>query len=214
MSVFLSHRTWVTMRHVELKSTRETIDTELHLMQRFADGDDGVVDEILNRIQPRVEKTASFLAKDIFEREDIIQSTLIHVLNAAGQFRGESSLSYWVDRITVYTALKGLEKRKRRTHLLQRFWMPEPEVSPLDDQVDLDRMKNALQAQLGSMRSEHRVILVLHYLHGYKINEIAELTDSKINTVRGRLRNALKKIRIQVKNDPVLKHWVEQAGDV
>ena len=191
-------------------------NAELELMQQFASGDDSVGDEILRRIQPRVEKTASFLVMDPFDCEEIVQNTLVRVLNSAGQFRGESSLMYWVDRITVCAASRFFEKRDRRRRIAERFWVPPRDcrAGAADDNVDLRRMKDALLVRLNTLRSEQRAVLMLHYLYGYQISEIAELTQVKLNTARGRLRLALKKIRKLVKDDPVLKHWVDEAGSI
>ena len=200
------------MTLMETPNPKENAQSELVLMHQFAAGDNAAGDEILRRIQPRVEKTACFLSVNPFEREEIVQNALIRILNSAGQFRGESSLAWWADRITVYTASKKFEKRDRRARLTEQFWSPGIEIRSIDDAVDLERMKHALQEQLATLPDDQRIALVLHYLHGYQVNEIAALTEVKLNTARGRLRMALKKIRKLVRNDPVLKEWLNEAG--
>ena len=52
--------------------------------------------------------------------------------------------------------------------------------------------------------------MVLHYLYDYEVSEIADITESNINTVRGRLRRGLRKIREAVLADPVLQEWIEE----
>ena len=205
---------WMMMIPEEKSKPAENAQGELALMHQFAAGDNSAGEEILRRIQPRVEKAACFLSVNPFEREEIVQNALIRILNSAGQFRGESSLAWWADRITVFTAAKSFEKRDRRSRLTEQFWGPGVEVRAIDDEVDLERMKHALQKQLSTLPDDQRMVLVLHYLHGYQVNEIASLTGVKLNTARGRLRMALKKIRRLVHSDPVLKDWLNEAGQL
>lgn len=184
-------------------------ESEQALVQAAVEGDHAALRKLLQQVLPRLKRTATFLSVDESEREEIIQNALIEMVKSIGAYRGDCSLNYWVDRVTVFTATKQIDKTVRRRRIQEKTWFPPVELRSVEEEVDLDRMRNRLCDHLETLKSHERVPLVLHYLHGYKVEEIAALTNVKLNTIRGRLRSALKKIRKRVVADPVLSSWVK-----
>jgi len=166
--------------------------------------------ELLSRILPRVRKTSAWLSNNEYDRDEIIQLALVQIIQSSGSFKGESSLLFWVDRITIYTAAKLFEKRDRRKKITERVWNPELDIANIEEQAALSIMKKQLSMQLETLPKKQHIPVILHYLYGYSVSEIASITDSKINTVRGRLRNGLKKIRKQILEDPLLCEWIKR----
>lgn len=199
------------MKHAIAVTQRNPIGIEdAQLTQLCAQGDERATRELLSRAIPRVRKTVRFLSSSEFDREDILQNTLIAIVKSVGSFRAESSLLYWVDRVTVFTAAKALEKTNRREAILSRTWFGAQEVESAEDKIDTSRMKQRLGEILSELNPTNRIPVVLHYMHGYKVDEIAKLCDLKKNTVRGRLRNGMKVVRTKALEDPLLKHWVSR----
>lgn len=178
------------------------------LIDQCVAGDERATRELLTRVIPRVRKTVQYLCGCAADREDIVQTALIEIVKSAKSFRAESSLLYWVDRVTVFTASKQFEKSNRREEIRNRTWVSALEVKSVEEQIDSERMKNRMSEIFGELNSSHRVPLVLHYLHGYKVDEIADISGLKRNTVRGRLRSGMKRVRKKVLEDPLLYEWV------
>jgi RNA polymerase sigma factor (sigma-70 family) len=71
-------------------------------------------------------------------------------------------------------------------------------------------VRRRLAEVIAALPKKQRIPLVLFYLHGYEIAEIAEMTGAKLNTVRGRLRYGRARIRKKVLADPDLRKWVQE----
>lgn len=60
---------------------------------------------------------------------------------------------------------------------------------------------NELEEKLRKLPSAHRLILYLYYYEGYKVSEIANMLRMNINTVKTRMRNARKRLKIEIGDD-------------
>ena len=89
-----------------------------------------------------------------------------------------------------------------------KFFEAPPVTMDVDDQVAEKELRERLIQALGKLGTAVRVPVALHYLHGYEVGEIADLMDMKFNTVKGRLRKGVAKLRKHVLADPALREWV------
>ena len=142
------------------------------------------------------------------------QLALIQILHSAGSFRGECTLKYWADRITIRTAMKQFRKRQRREKLSAEMHEPPPTVDDrgLDDQLANKQIRQKLTEMLQKLSKERRTAVVLHHVQGYGIAEIAEMTGAPVNTVRDRLRVGRKQLKKKILTDPSLKDWAAAVG--
>jgi RNA polymerase sigma-70 factor (ECF subfamily) len=184
---------------------------EIGLTRACAAGDVSAQRRLLGRVLDRVRSTTRYLAGPCTESEDLTQLVLIQIIHAAGSFRGESSLDYWVDRVTVQTAAKYFEKKRRRKSLRDSVWQPGPEIRNAEDEAALSEVRHRLSKHFHDIAAEQRAPLVLHYLFGYDVSEIADITETGLHTVRGRLRTGLKRIRQKILADPALREWVSKG---
>ena len=187
-----------------------TVDADFALTRSAAAGDPAAERQLLERVWPRVRKTCQCLGGDCGEGEDFTQLALIEVIRSAGSFRGESSLEYWVDRITVQTAAKEFQRKSRRKKLADAVWQPGPVTRTVDETAAASRMRQRLSTHFQRLSEKYRTAVVLHHLYDYEVSEIAEMTESNINTIRGRLRRGLRKLREAILADPVLREWIEE----
>ena len=195
-----------------LPKTEVAISREDVLLTRSAAGDDPAAKRrLLMRAVDRVHKVTSYLTRGASESEDLAQVAMVQIVQSAGSFRGESTLEYWIDRITVQTAAKHFEKRQRRKKLREGAWHPGPAVRDIEEEVALLEVRRRLSDLLSEISPPQRTAVVLHYLFGYEVSEIADLTRTKHHTVRGRLREGLKRIRHKILADPALRDWVQEG---
>jgi RNA polymerase sigma-70 factor, ECF subfamily len=183
---------------------------DLWLAQSAGRGNPEAQAALVDRLMDQVRRTASYLAGQSEEAEDLAQSALIRILRSAQNYRGECSLEYWAERITVHTSAKWLEKKKRRRGIWDRTYLPDPVVASVEEEIETYRARCRLAAHLSTLGQEVRVTMVLHYLNGRSIHEVADLTDVPVNTVRGRLRIGRKRLRKKILNDPLLRVWVRE----
>lgn len=178
--------------------------------RRAAEGDAHARCSIMELLFDRIHKTASYLTSSRQEAMDIAQSACIEVLFSLGDYRGESSITYWADRITLKTAAGIFRKKTRRQRIREEFFQPEPEIVGLEETAGRAEVRSQLTVLLQKMKRKHREILVLRHVHGYSIKETASLCDVPIETARARLKKSRSVLKKKVLSDPILKGWVRE----
>lgn len=136
-----------------------------------------------------VYRVAFSVVRDSALAEDVAQDAILKAWNALPTFRGDSSLRSWLLRITHNTAISTL--RKRREEVRDPDLLPEsPSNSSTEGQV-LDRISMAeFEEALNKLDELSRSIVVLREVEGLSYDEIAELLEVPLPTVKTRLLRA------------------------
>lgn len=171
---------------------------DLALMAAAGRGDGQAQRELARRLLPRVRTSVSYLAFRSSDADDLVQVSLVEVLRSAGTFRGESSIETWADRITARTVARGL----RRAHARQEQVEATAELPDVPDvgEGDADPATRALLRRrlvelMERVPLENRVPVLYKYVYGYSLEEIAELVEAPVNTVRNRLLRGKARLR-------------------
>ena len=124
--------------------------------------------------------------------EDLVQESYIQLMRALKTYRGDSRVSTFLHRVCVNVGLMHLRgKRRRREDATDE--VPE---NPTDERHDPERAAQVKQAAvlvqraLSELSEEKASVFVYHELLGMKPEEISELVDCPVNTVRSRLNRA------------------------
>ena len=196
------------------------LDSDLMLVERTVAGDQQAFELLVIKYQRRVERLIGRMVRDVDLVEDIAQETFIRAYRALPKFRGEAQFYTWLYRIAVNTAKKFLLELKRDPAVLQ---------STLDRQVDDDetfRPRNepssdetpesvlaakeigqAVNAALDALPEDLRQAITLREMDGLSYEDIAEVMDCPIGTVRSRIFRAREAISSKIK--PMLE---KQSG--
>jgi len=132
------------------------------------------------------------------ELEDVVQLVFIEVHRCLPRFEGRSRLSTWLYRIAVNVALQHLRKKRRRRWLV----FGADEQDPATDLVAPDDMGRVEDRQVllhvrdsvAKLSDKKRIVWQLHELQGMEPQEIADVLDIPMNTVRSRLLAARKEL--------------------
>ncbi|HEY2780582.1 MAG TPA: sigma-70 family RNA polymerase sigma factor [Steroidobacteraceae bacterium] len=124
--------------------------------------------------------------------EEVINDTLYIVWCKAAEFRGDSRLSTWIMGIAYRCALKTL---RRRGHQLFHAVPIENEALPAPDELDAAETAEWLALAMQQLSNDQRVTLELAYGQGYSCEEIAEIMDCPVSTVKTRMFHARGKLR-------------------
>jgi RNA polymerase sigma-70 factor, ECF subfamily len=124
--------------------------------------------------------------------EDLVQEAYIQLMRALKTYRGDSRVSTFLHRVCVNVGLMHLRGKRRRK---EETTDDVPE-SPTDERHDPERAAQVKQAAtlvqqaLSQLSEEKAAVFVYHELLGMKPEEISELVDCPVNTVRSRLNRA------------------------
>lgn len=164
-------------------------------MKLVAGGDPHAQRVLAHRLAPRVHRLAHRLLINSADADDAAQVSLMEIIRAAASFREESSIERWADRITVRTSLRHAREHRRRGFLLNGG--SEADDVRIDDETEStsEETPRRLDEYLAELPTARREVLVMKHALGYTTEEIAELIDKPVGTVKDRLVAARKQIR-------------------
>lgn len=184
---------------------------EIELIERCKRQDPKALDELVSGYERRIYNFAMRLSGNADDAEDIAQETFIRVFNAIQNFRGDSNFSTWVFRIAhnVFLDMRKKVKAHPQTSLEESVELDESEVTrqvedpnPLPDEVaQASELHNILQRAIDALPDYQREMVVLYHTQNKSYEEIAEIMELPIGTVKSRLNRA----RIALKSllDPI-----------
>ncbi len=188
-------------------------DVDFELVQRTVAGDQKAFEMLVVKYQRRIERLIGRMVRDVDLVEDIAQETFIRAYRALHQFRGEAQFYTWLYRIAVNTAKKALVDMKRDPTISESALRPssseddetyQPRNEPISDETPetvlaANEIAAAVEAAMEALPAELRQAVTLREIEGLSYEEIAEVMDCPIGTVRSRIFRAREAISARVK---------------
>jgi RNA polymerase sigma-70 factor (ECF subfamily) len=133
---------------------------------------------------------------------DIVQDAFVQAYTKLDTFRGSSAFYTWLYRIAFNLAMSHA-RRGRKTQSLESMkasWGNEPVDGQPSPEAGIERRENVelVHAALAALSTEYRTILVLREIDGCRYDEIAEILEMPVGTVRSRLFRARLALRDQL----------------
>jgi len=170
---------------------------EAVLVKRARQGDLGAYDELVRRYQERIYATVHHMTANHEDANDLAQEAFIKAYQALKSFKGGSSFYTWVYRIAVNKTINFLKQRKNKAHMslddLDFNAEHDPDlVALISDktprrEINLAELHEKLNEAMQKLSEPHRLVVTLHDVQGLSHEEIAEIMDCNIGTVRSRL---------------------------
>lgn len=185
-----------------------TTDEELVARSRGGDLDS------FNQLVLRWERPIFALAYRVIGREedarDVAQEAFLRAFRALGGFKGQAKFSSWLYRITL-NLCRDWMRRERRTPVVQA---PEGldiiemagEAAPsesIEDVLSRKDLGRVVEKAMALLPEEQRTAIIMKEYHGLTFQEIADLLDCPLSTVKTRLYQGLSVLRKQLQEDGV-----------
>ena len=187
-------------------------DSDAMLVQRAVAGDPSAFELLVIKYQRRIQRLIGRMVRDVDLVEDIAQETFIRAYRALHQFRGDAQFYTWLYRIAVNTAKKFLLDMKRDPTVSEnalRSNDDEDETSwvkhePIADETPetvlaAKEIAAAVNAALVALPNDLQQALTLREIEGMSYEEIGEVMNCPIGTVRSRIFRAREAISSKVK---------------
>lgn len=187
------------------------VDSDAVLVQRTVAGDQKAYELLVIKYQRRIQRLIGRMVRDVDLVEDIAQETFIRAYRALAQFRGDAQFYTWLYRIAVNTAKKALMELKRDPTVSENSFKSgdEDETSPLENELTSVETPEALlatkeiaamvNAAMEALPEELRQAIALREIEGLSYEEISEVMNCPIGTVRSRIFRAREAISACVK---------------
>ena len=172
-------------------------ELDLVLVKRAKSGDYQAFDLLVLKYQSRLISTAFKFVKDVQIAEDIVQDSFIKAFNALESFREDSSFYTWIYRITVNTSKNFLVSKKRKSELLNSDLSEEAsyEIEPVEtyspeDLLQATQLQKVITETFDQLGEDTRTALTLRELDGLSYEQIADVVNCPVGTVRSRIFRA------------------------
>jgi RNA polymerase sigma-70 factor, ECF subfamily len=169
---------------------------ENYLIQQFKDEDPSTFEWIILKYQDKIYNLCRYLLRNPLDAEDAAQEVFIKAYRKLKDFRPESSLYTWLYRIGVNTCLD--HKRKFRPEPLKdqstAEYLPSSEPSP-ERHYQSKEIGQAIQEALEQLSGNSRAIIVLREVEGLSYEEIAEVLNTSVGTVKSRISRTREDLR-------------------
>jgi RNA polymerase sigma-70 factor, ECF subfamily len=171
------------------------------LVDRFKNGDQAAMEELVLKYQDKIYNLCRHMLQDPSNAEDAAQDTFIKACRNLKKFTPEASFSTWLYRIAVNTCLD----YRKKTFLQSLFRSTDKGDVNLFDQMSSEpsperlyeskQIGHALQKNLSLLSPKLRGVIILKEIEGLSYEEIAEVLDTSIGTVKSRISRAREEIR-------------------
>jgi RNA polymerase sigma-70 factor (ECF subfamily) len=170
------------------------VSSDEALMMAYRRGESKAFDELLLRYRTPLFSTLRRLVGDRALAEDLFQETFLRVIQHAGRYDAGRKFSGWVFRIARNLAVDALRQRgvRREEELDEEH--QDPAGGP-DRALARAEQGEAISRALELLPLEQREVFLMREWAGLSFKEIAEVTESPLNTVLGRMHLAVKKLR-------------------
>lgn len=187
-------------------------DADALLVDRARRGETAAFEMLVVKYQRRIERLIARMVRDSDLVQDVAQETFIRAYRAIAQFRGESAFYTWLYRIAINTAKKTLVELRRDP------LVSESSLARGEDGDETSRVENelsdgetpeallaskeiaaAVNAAIEALSEDLRQAITLREIEGLSYEEISEVMNCPIGTVRSRIFRAREAIAARLR---------------
>jgi RNA polymerase sigma-70 factor (ECF subfamily) len=192
------------------------------LFESALQGDSEALNSVVSTLRPHIERQLTRYPVTEEDRHDLLQATLLQVVRRLGSFRGDSSFSTWLFRVTANEALMLMRSQRRhRARLVEGLDFEELAALPaVNDAESTSRSDvNAaneerdarIRTALEELPEDYRRVVVAHYHMDLGLQEIADRFEITESAVRSRLHRARTRLRAILEGTAVAHEAREEA---
>ena len=182
--------------------------TDQEIVQLARSGREPAYRELIRRYQRPVFALVYRMVRDRELAEDLTQETFVKVLNALGTYRGDFKFSSWIFKIANNAAIDHLRRRTPDTVSLDgshyaetaeqseatAWQVSSQDATPLEA-IEAKELGGTIEAAIGTLRPEYRACILLRHVEGRPYEEIAEILDLPLGTVKTNIHRARHELR-------------------
>ncbi|MFP4249245.1 MAG: sigma-70 family RNA polymerase sigma factor [Armatimonadota bacterium] len=176
------------------------------LVERARQGDRAAFGQLVDEYKDKIYNYVARMLNDPYEAEDVTQEAFLRAYKSLPRFRGASSFHTWLYRIASNLAIDVVRKRKRQD---PTFSLDEPlesddgeyerelpdETGGPEDRTSTRETRVAVRRAIMDLPEKLRDVMILYELQGETYEDIADILDVPLGTVKSRLFNARNRLK-------------------
>ncbi|MGE6256295.1 RNA polymerase sigma factor SigW [Heyndrickxia sporothermodurans] len=172
-------------------------------------GDQNAYGEIVEIYKDKVFQICYRMLGNLHEAEDIAQEAFIRAYINIHSFKQERKFSTWLYRIATNLCIDRLRKKKPDYYLdaevagtdgLTLYSQIAATGKTPDVEVEDFELQETIQVAILSLPEKYRTVIVLKYLEELSLNEISDILDLPLGTVKTRIHRGREALRKQLRN--------------
>ena len=167
---------------------------DIVLVRQSQSGDHDAFSELVRRHQNLVYSVAYRFMRDAAQAEDMAQEAFLKAFRLLHGFRGDCKFTTWMYRVTSSVCLTELSRRKRRGEVE----LPRETVNNLSTTRNLPEeaeLKEQVRRCISYLSDRYATVVTLYYLNGSSYDEIAQVMDVPLGTLKTWMFRARKQLR-------------------
>ena len=182
---------------------------EHELISRAGRGDAYAFEQLMAAHESKMYAVALRMCGNREDAQDCLQEAMIRVYRALSGFKGQSSFSTWVYRITMSSCLDELRRRKNRTAtsldaMLENGFAPSDESDTPEQSSLRNEQRRVLEKAIAGLPEDMRAAIILRDIQGCSYDEIAQTLDTNVGTIKSRISRGREKLRAVLTEQPEL----------
>jgi RNA polymerase sigma-70 factor (ECF subfamily) len=172
-------------------------------------GEDWAASAFCRRVLPRVTSTIErLLGRQDDDRHDLIQLSLLAMVQSIDSFRGDCSLDTWTASVSAHAVFKHIRRRR----LERRIFAPQcerdgddrPDLTDVGADIVARDLLVRIRAHLAKMDENRMWAFVLHDVGGFDLRQVAEMLGVSVAAAQKRLVRGRSELRERIAEDPEL----------
>jgi RNA polymerase sigma-70 factor (ECF subfamily) len=157
---------------------------------------------LFDRYYSQVYRTANAITHDSAVAEDIAQDCFLRLHRYANRIDISLPLAPWLYRVTVNLSYTWISRHKKRRVSLEAVvdYLMSPARHAPDQLAESAGLQEEIRQAIRELNFNQRVVVVLHYLNGQSLEDIAEILECPVGTVKSRLYYARENLRHRLGN--------------
>lgn len=188
---------------------------DINLINKVKSGDTQAIVELINKYKDKIYYLGYRMLGNKEEAEDICQETFIRVYSNLDKYDNKHRFSTWVYKIATNLCIDRIRKNKKTIYSLDSNWnneedldwyskVPDRSLTP-EDEVVLNEQNFYIQQSFNKLPLKYRTIMTLRYIDGLSLQEICDIVDLPITTVKTRLHRGREYMRKSLLDKDIFK---------
>ncbi len=187
---------------------------DARLVAAVRSGRSAMAGPFYDRTRPVVARTVHrLLGASDSDFDDLVQVAMIELLHSLDRYRGDCSLDTWTSTISANVVYKQIRRRSLERSIFARELAPEDVPQTVHQRPVLRGMVERVTHHLAQMAHERAWTFLLHDVHGYSLDEVAEITGTTVAAAQSRLVRGRRELHERIANDPDLAGGLDGAED-
>lgn len=166
------------------------------LVEQARRGDAGALEALLESVAPSIHRFGLRMCKNVHDAEDVLQDTLLSIVQNLGQFEGRSSLSSWAFTLARSACTRRRRGLKNRPPVDPDAAPERPDERPSPEARAEEReLSEALSRALDTLPEDYREVIVLRDMEGLPAQDAAAAVGVSLDALKSRLHRARSALR-------------------